>query len=76
MDDASKNQLGVEVSANLIFAAFEKFLKRAWQDQFGPVVNLTMLQTLQEKSGETLKYVSLYDIIAKETPRLPTPYRI
>ena len=39
-----------EVSVDVLFVAFEKFLKMAWKDQMGPVMTLQTLQSLQEKS--------------------------
>jgi hypothetical protein len=39
-----------EVSVDILFAAFEKFLRMAWKDQMGPVVTIQTLQALQEKA--------------------------
>lgn len=41
-----------EVSVDVLFAAFEKFLRMAWKDQMGPVVTLQALRSLQEKSSK------------------------
>jgi len=39
-----------EISVDILFASFEKFLRIAWKEQMGPVVTLQTLQALQEKS--------------------------
>ena len=39
-----------EMSVDVLFASFEKFLRMAWKEQMGPVVTLQTLQALQEKS--------------------------
>lgn len=39
-----------EMSVDILFAAFEKFLRMAWKEQMGPVVTLQTLQALREKS--------------------------
>lgn len=39
-----------EVTVDVLFAAFEKFLRMAWKDQMGPVVTLQALEALQEKA--------------------------
>jgi hypothetical protein len=39
-----------EMSVDVLFASFEKFLRMAWKDQMGPVITLQTLQALQEKS--------------------------
>jgi hypothetical protein len=41
-----------EVSVDILFAAFEKFLRIAWREQIGPVVTLQTLRSLQEKSAK------------------------
>jgi hypothetical protein len=39
-----------EMSVDVLFASFDKFLRMAWKEQMGPVVTLQTLQALQEKS--------------------------
>jgi hypothetical protein len=39
-----------EASVDVLFVAFEKFLRLAWRDQVGPVMSLLTLQALEEKS--------------------------
>ena len=39
-----------EVSVDIIFVAFEKFLRMAWKDQMGQVMSLQTLDSLQEGS--------------------------
>jgi hypothetical protein len=53
-----------EVSVDVLFAAFEKFLRIAWKDQMGPVATLQTLRALQEKSlklfpGDFADYIKL-----------------
>ncbi len=52
MDNPAKYSAGPDVSIGMVFAAFEKFLKRAWEEQLGPVVSVATLQSLQDRSGE------------------------
>ncbi|KAH7319854.1 hypothetical protein B0I35DRAFT_221895 [Stachybotrys elegans] len=42
------NDLGVEV----IFMAFEKFLRIAWTEQMGPIMTMQSLDTLQERANK------------------------
>lgn len=39
-----------EMPIDVLFSAFEKFLRIAWKEQVGPVVTLQTLQTLQEQN--------------------------
>ncbi len=40
----------LEMSVDVLFTSFEKFLRTAWKEQMGPVVTMQTLQMLQEKS--------------------------
>jgi hypothetical protein len=53
-----------EVSVDVIFVAFEKYLRMAWKDQMGQVISLQALDALQEKAlklypGDFLDYVRM-----------------
>lgn len=41
-----------EVSTEVIFVAFEKFLRIAWTEQMGPVMTIQALDTLQERANK------------------------
>ncbi|KAI9882290.1 MAG: putative cell survival pathways protein [Watsoniomyces obsoletus] len=51
LDNPQKYTAGPDVSVGMVFAAFEKFLKRAWEEQLGPVISAATLQSLQDRSG-------------------------
>lgn len=53
-----------EVTVDVLFVAFEKFLRMAWRDQMGQVMSLQTLDSLQEKAlkafpGDFADYVRL-----------------
>lgn len=53
-----------EVSVDIIFVAFEKFLRMAWKDQMGQVMSLQTLDSLQENAlkmypGDFADYVKM-----------------
>jgi hypothetical protein len=53
-----------EVSFDVLFVAFEKYLRMAWKDQMGQVMSLTTLDALQEKAlkmfpGDFADYVKM-----------------
>ena len=53
-----------EVSVDIIFVAFEKYLRMAWKDQMGQVMSLQTLDALQEKAlkmypGDFADYVKM-----------------
>lgn len=39
LEDPSKHQLAAEVPVDVLFAAFEKFVKVAWHDKMGPIIS-------------------------------------
>jgi hypothetical protein len=41
-----------EAPVDVLFCAFEKFLRMAWKDQMGPVVSVQTLQALQAKASK------------------------
>jgi hypothetical protein len=52
VEDPSGGQAISEVAVDVLFVAFEKFLKLAWKDQMGPVVSVQILKAIQDKSGK------------------------
>lgn len=53
-----------EASVDVIFVAFEKFLRMAWKDQMGQVMSMQTLDSLQEKAlkmypGDFADYVKM-----------------
>jgi len=53
-----------EVSVDILFCAFEKFLRMAWKNQMGSVISIQTLQALQEKAaklfpGDFADYIKL-----------------
>ena len=49
VEDPSKVQAAAEVSVDVLFAAFEKFLKRAWREHMGPLLATDLLIFMQSK---------------------------
>lgn len=47
-----ETEAALQVSVDVLFSAFEKFLRMAWQDQMGPVISVKMLEQLQQKSAK------------------------
>lgn len=42
----------IDVSADVIFVAFEKFVKIAWREQMGPIMSRKSMDALQERSSK------------------------
>ena len=49
LEDPSRVQAAAEVSVDVLFAAFEKFLKRAWREHMGPLLAMELLIFMQSK---------------------------
>jgi hypothetical protein len=47
VEDPSKVQAAAEVSVDVLFAAFEKFLNKAWKERMGPVLSAQTLQNME-----------------------------
>ncbi|MCJ1476769.1 hypothetical protein MMC13_005438 [Lambiella insularis] len=47
VEDPSKIQAAAEVSVDVLFAAFEKFLNKAWKERMGPILGAQMLNNMQ-----------------------------
>ena len=49
LEDPSKHQLAAEVPVDVLFAAFEKFVKIAWHDKMGPIISRQAYRNIQLK---------------------------
>lgn len=47
LEDPSRLQAAAEVSVDVLFAAFEKFIQRAWTERMGPLLAANVLRGLQ-----------------------------
>lgn len=47
LEDPTKIKAAAEVSIDVLFAAFEKFVQRAWREQMGPLLPAEVLQRMQ-----------------------------
>ncbi|KAI9832231.1 MAG: hypothetical protein M1826_002235 [Phylliscum demangeonii] len=54
LNDHSKHRVLSEAPVQLLFAAFEQFLKIAWKEQMGPVVRSDMWMSLYDRAGTLL----------------------
>jgi hypothetical protein len=50
LENPTGHELAAQASVNVLFATFEKFLRVAWKDNFGPVISHATLVALQIKS--------------------------
>ncbi|KAF2492069.1 hypothetical protein BU16DRAFT_593264 [Lophium mytilinum] len=50
LEDPNKHDAAAQASVDVLFSAFEKFLKVAWTEKMGPVVSQPVLTTLQMRS--------------------------
>lgn len=51
VEDPSRLQAAAEVSVDILFAAFEKFLKVVWREHMGPLLTVSVIQSMQSKFG-------------------------
>ena len=56
MEDPSNQKIASEVSVDVLFVAFNKFLKMAWKDQMGPVISAQNLAAIKQKAGVLYLY--------------------
>ncbi|KAA6406760.1 MAG: hypothetical protein FRX48_09483 [Lasallia pustulata] len=54
LEDASRVQAAAEVSVDVLFVAFEKFLNKAWTASMGPILTAQILRDIQSRS-DTVK---------------------
>ena len=47
LEEPTRLQAAAEVSVDVLFAAFEKFLKRAWRERMGPLLPASVMQSMQ-----------------------------
>ena len=69
MEDSTRIQAPAEASVDVLFAAFEKFLKCAWADAMGPVLHAKLLGDMQAIFGK--QYRPIIDILAYRKLDLP-----
>jgi hypothetical protein len=50
LENPSNVETAAQSSVDVLFAAFEKFLNIAWKEKMGPVISLSTLTSLQQKS--------------------------
>jgi hypothetical protein len=50
LEDPQTMSLAAQVSVDVLFAAFEKFVSVAWRQQFGPIMPEATMQSLQQKA--------------------------
>ena len=48
VEDPGQHQAAAEVPVDVLFAAFEKFLNRAWKERIGPVLSVAALSKIQD----------------------------
>ena len=58
LEDPPKLQVAAEVSVDVLFAAFEKYLSKAWKERMGPVLSAQGLKNMQlvldsSRNGQT-----------------------
>ena len=51
MEDPSRVQAAAEVSVDVLFVAFEKFMSNAWTASMGPILATQALRDIQSRSG-------------------------
>lgn len=51
VEDPSRLQAAAEVSVDILFAAFEKFLKVVWREHMGPLLAVSVIRSMQSKFG-------------------------
>lgn len=51
VEDPSKITAAEDVSVDILFAAFEKFLKVAWTEHMGPLLPANTIQGMQSRFG-------------------------
>ena len=47
VEDPSKTQAAAAVPVDVLFASFEKFLKRAWREHMGPILPPSAISNMQ-----------------------------
>lgn len=74
IQDPSQYQSAAEVSVDVLFAAFEKFLKNAWKSRLGPILPMPTLYAIQEllfsdAPGTTQKFKLMLNDMTPENKR-------
>lgn len=58
VEDPSRISAAEDVSVDILFAAFEKFLKVAWSEHMGPLLPANIIQGMQSRFGMLWRPVS------------------
>lgn len=58
VEDPSRISAAEDVSVDILFAAFEKFLKVAWSEHMGPLLPPNIIQSMQSTFGMLWRSVS------------------
>jgi hypothetical protein len=54
VEDPSKMQAAAAVPVDILFASFEKFLKRAWREHMGPILLPSAVENMQLGLGKNI----------------------
>ncbi|KAI9842192.1 MAG: hypothetical protein M1837_007405 [Sclerophora amabilis] len=54
LNNSHQIHTAMEASVDVLFAAFEKFLRVAWKDQMGPIISVHTLSLIRDKSDTLL----------------------
>lgn len=55
VQDPSKTQAAAAVPVDILFASFEKFLKKAWSEHMGPILPHSAIENMQLGLGNKVK---------------------
>ena len=64
LEHPKDHESSAQAPVDVLFAAFEKFLKVAWRDRFGPVLEYSTLEEMQYKSS-VLSPIDFEDYLTK-----------
>lgn len=68
VEDPLKIQAAAEVSVDVLFAAFEKFITGVWKEQMGPVIAAQTLTEIQTKCCELIYLLNYTRAKFQKTP--------
>ncbi len=54
VEDPSRVQATEDVSVDILFAAFEKFLRVAWREHMGPLLPANVIWSMQSEFGMSI----------------------
>lgn len=65
-----KIQAAAEVSVDVLFAAFEKFITGVWKEQMGPVIGAQTLTEIQTNCCRLISHRPVSTLISEDTLHL------